>query len=228
VTPYSSPPRWDPHPGDDLIIAGNVARLDAEIQGAQGSREEFTLAVPLAWHTRIHEGCTRVPINYYVGHYRGERYGHLLAHHVVFPPFTGAPAGEVALRLTRLEAQIRATLTRFDAEIAAPADATKPRLNKVIDDLAKHYAGWIRIHPFVDGNGRTARILANWVLARYWQPLILPGRPPADKKGLVEATAKAVPETGADYRPLGTHLRKRLWAARKAAMAAAPPSPQAP
>lgn len=175
MTPREPTPEWLPHPGDELLIAANVARLDAEIQAAQGHREEFTLAVPLQWHTQIHEGCTHVPVGYYVGHYRGERYVHLLNSNVRFAHFKGAPAGEVAARLAQLEVQIQATLVRFDAEITSAAEATKPRLNKLIDELAKHYAGWLRIHPFVDGNGRTVRLLVNWVLARYWQPLILPG-----------------------------------------------------
>lgn len=228
MTPPGRPPPWPQHAGDELVIAANVAKIDAEVQAAQGHREQFTLAVPLEWHSRIHEGCTSVPVEYYVGHYRGETYVHLLKTDVSFAHFNGAPAGEVAARLSQLEVQIQATLTRFDAEIASSVEGTKPRLNKLIDELAKHYAGWLRIHPFVDGNGRTARILVNWVLARYWQPLILPGRPPTDKASLVSATTPALAERGADYRPLGTHLRNRLYAQRKAAMEAAAAAPAPP
>jgi len=47
-----------------------------------------------------------------------------------------------------------------------------------IEAVATHDATWLRIHPFTDGNGRAARVLANWMLARYWHPAgTVTGRP---------------------------------------------------
>ena len=33
--------------------------------------------------------------------------------------------------------------------------------------LTYAFGGWIRIHPFVNGNGTTARLLVIWIAARY-------------------------------------------------------------
>ncbi len=215
MSPYATPPPWPEHPDDTKVIARNVARLDAEIQAQPGSREAFTLALPLQWHTQIHAGCTHVPVPEYVGHYRGSALPHLENCPVFFGPFTGNAAGEVARELSAFENGLQGTLTRLDAALPDAAAATPSRLNVVLEAMASHYATWLRIHPFADGNGRTARILANWVMVRYWQPLILPGRPTLDAGSLHVATTPAIQSK--DYRLLVIHLRKRLKGARAAA-----------
>jgi hypothetical protein len=37
-------------------------------------------------------------------------------------------------------------------------------------DIVKAHTRWVEIHPFVNGNGRTARMWANWILVRYGVP----------------------------------------------------------
>lgn len=103
-----------------------------------------------------------------------------------FGPFTGSPPGQVAAELAPFWTSLQGALDRLDAAMPDATAATPSRLNMALDTLAKHYATWLRIHPFADGNGRTARVLANWILARYWQPLILPGL------GLATASASAL------------------------------------
>ncbi len=220
MSAFLTPPPWRPHPDDDLVIARNIAALDDEIQRSKGSRPVFTLDVPLQWHTDMHQGCQHVPVAHYVGRYRGDP--SLTGHEVVYArdlptPFEGSPSDEVAAHLAAFEGALQRDLLRLDERIPDPDAATPSRLNNVLDALAVHYATWIRIHPFVDGNGRTARLLANWFLARYWQPLILPGRPPSNKADLLIATAPALPSSAPDHRALVRHLRSRLMEARTAA-----------
>lgn len=140
-----------------------------------------------------------------------------------FGPFTGSPPGQVAAELAAFWTSLKGALDRLDAAMPDATAATPSRLNMALDDLAKHYATWLRIHPFADGNGRTARVLANWVVTRHWQPLILPGRPPADRIGLAVASTPAI--ANKDHRLLVVHLRKRLLTAR-ATQQQAPGSPQ--
>jgi len=81
-----------------------------------------------------------------------------------------------------------------------------------IEAVATHDTTWLRIHPFADGNGRAARVLANWMLARYWHPAgTVTGRPDGSR-GRHHPPAIA---TG-DHRSLTVHLRKRLMTARAA------------
>lgn len=213
------PVPWVEDPRDTPIINKNVALLDALLTSQLGHRDPFTLDLPRAWHTAIHAGCAHIPRPEYVGHYRGEPLGHIRVYDNRFGHgrFLGAAHGEVLARLQALEVGVQQKLAAWDHRIRTAGDATPARLNPVIEGLAVLYATWLRIHPFADGNGRTARVLANWVVTRYWQPPILPGRPVADADDLVAATSPAIPEAKPNYRPLELHLRRRLKDARAAA-----------
>lgn len=218
-----SRPNWPPHPDDDKIIASNVAQLDGQLAQRRGHREVFTRQLPLDWHIQIHTGCQHVPSDQYVGHYRGEPLSYLkdcpvgVANAGGAIAFLGSPPHRVGSDLADLEVTLAADLAALDAKIPDPASA-KPRIELVLEVMARHYATWIRVHPLVDGNGRTARVLANWLAVRYWQPLVIPGRPPTNRDGLIQATAPAV--LNGNHRPLINELRRRLVAARKAAAAA--------
>ena len=58
---------------------------------------------------------------------------------------------------------------------------------------------WIRIHPFANGNGRTARLWANWVSVRYALPVFVAPQPrPA---GTAYAAAASASRRG-DHQPM--------------------------
>ncbi len=207
-----SPPPWQEHPDDTKVIGRNVAFIDLQIEARKGSREPFALDLPLAWHTQLHVGCTHVPVPQYVGNYRGTPQPYINFCPVMFGSFTGAPATQVATELAAFETSLQRELERLDAAMPEELAATPSRLNLALQVVAVYYATWLRIHPFADGNGRTARLLANWIMARYWQPLIFPGRPPIDRDVLLAATTSAI--ASHDHRALIRHMRKRLTTAR--------------
>lgn len=215
------PDLWVENPADTPIINANVAQLDAAIAASPGARDPFTLDLVREWHRAIHAGTAHVPRGEYIGGFRGEGSIHLRNYGVEFGlnpatggRFDGAAPLTVAGHLAAFGAEMVAALAKWDAIMPTLADVSLSRLNTVIEDVAALYAKWIRIHPFADGNGRTARVLLNWVMVRYGQPLILPGRPVADRDGLVAATTPAVPAATQNLRPLVNHLRRRLKAAR--------------
>lgn len=217
------------NPADTPVINANVAQLDAAIAAAPGAREPFTLELVREWHRAIHAGAAHIPRLEYVGSFRGEGSLHLRTYGVGFGSdprtggkFHGAAPDTVAGHLAAFEADMVAAVVKWDGIMPTLEDVTLSRLNTVIEDVAVLYATWIRIHPFADGNGRTARVFLNWVMARYGQPLVLPGRPVSDRDGLVAATAPAIPEATSNVRPLVNHLRRRLKSARAAAAAATP------
>jgi len=218
------PELWVEHSADTAIINANVARLDLKLAATPGVRDPFSLDLVRGWHSSIHEGTQHVPRAEYIGGFRGEGSLHLRNYGVAFGNnpatggrFEGSPPLRVAHHLAEFEREMNLALAKWDALIPTMAAATLSRMNIVIQDVARLYASWIRIHPFADGNGRTARVLVNWLMVRYGQPLILPGRPVADRDRLVAATTPAVPASTEDVKPLVNHLRKRLKAARAAA-----------
>jgi fido (protein-threonine AMPylation protein) len=52
-------------------------------------------------------------------------------------------------------------------------------ISRVVELAAWAHGEWVRIHPFANGNGRTARLIANYVLVRYGfgPALVLKPRP---------------------------------------------------
>ena len=58
---------------------------------------------------------------------------------------------------------------------------TSDEISKVVELTAWAHGEWVRIHPFANGNGRTARLLANYVLVRFGFGPALSLRPRPDQ-----------------------------------------------
>lgn len=68
----------------------------------------------------------------------------------------------------------------LDALYPAGSELDADGLAAVIQLSAWAHAEWVRIHPFANGNGRTARFWANFVFMRYGLPPIVRMRPRPD------------------------------------------------
>ena len=76
----------------------------------------------------------------------------------------------------------------------------------VLDLCAWAHAEWIRIHPFANGNGRTARLWANFLAMRYGFPPFVHLRPRPDD-GYGDAGASAMQ---GDWKPTALVFRRLL------------------
>ena len=79
-------------------------------------------------------------------------------------------------------------------------------LAAVINLCAWAHAEWVRIHPFANGNGRTARIWANALLMRYGLPPAIRLRPRPDG-GYGDAGVAAM---NGDWRPTAAVFKRML------------------
>jgi hypothetical protein len=79
----------------------------------------------------------------------------------------------------------------------SPADAGQ--LRSVLTLCVHAHGEWVRIHPFANGNGRTARIWANWCALRYGVPPFVRLKPRPE--GSLYATASALSMRG-DHQPM--------------------------
>ena len=73
--------------------------------------------------------------------------------------------------LRSFERSLRQAVGALDKQIPSgqkPADENE--LLAVIELAAIAHGEWVRIHPYAHGNGRVARIWANWVAIRYGLP----------------------------------------------------------
>ena len=76
-------------------------------------------------------------------------------------------------------------------------------LSAVADVAGWAHAEWVRIQPFANGNGRTARLWANVILMRYGIAQVVRLRPRPDD-GYAEAAEKAM---AGDWEPTADLIR---------------------
>lgn len=88
----------------------------------------------------------------------------------------GAPPAQVRRLIGETFDGLNRRLDELDARIAG-GDQFAAYYADVLDQCAWLHGEWVRIHPFVDHNGSTARLLTMSVGLIYGVPLDLPGKP---------------------------------------------------
>lgn len=209
-------PNWsDDDPSDAQRISANLTRVLADVSQLATSRSVLVEADLRRWHATAYNGCT-VPSAAYVGRFRGEAHADLADYEVGvgptmadgLPDRVGVWAADVRVAAGRFFVSLTDALAALDAAIAPgsrPQGADE--LHEVVGVVAAAHGEWIRIHPFVNGNGRIARLLAAHVSLRYGLPIFVTlkprphdvayaraarlsmGRPPAFVGDHTEATA---------------------------------------
>lgn len=114
-----------------------------------------------------------VPHPDYVGNVRDRdpAFPCLIDYEVAVGTMQGARAEDVPAALEAFfRAAVTVTSTLDEVVPVASVPGTPAVTLAVLRLCALAHGEWIRIHPFANGNGRTARILANWLLVRYGLP----------------------------------------------------------
>jgi Fic family protein len=174
------PKPWnhDP-PGSQQQIETNIVALGPQFRTDAKSRPMPTVAMAQGWHRALYTGV-ELPEPYYAGEIRDSdpQFPELYGYEVRVGSAPGVPSPEVPGELAQLETEIQAVCNRLDAAIpggaAPPDDAT---LRAVIAACANVHGESVRIHPFANGNGRTARLWATWIGLRYGLPTFILVKP---------------------------------------------------
>jgi Fic/DOC family len=182
-------PPWEDDPRDLPLIGRNAATLLSSLQAAARTRALPTLADALTWHSALYVGC-RVPVAGYVGHLRGDPAVPELVEYEVgvgpllpdgLPERVGVWSSRVAAEVAALMPKIHAGLHYLDGLLPA---GQRPRsvdeLHDVVALTAVVHGDWVRIHPFANGNGRTARTWAAFIALRYSLPVFITSKPRPD------------------------------------------------
>jgi len=159
-------------PGYDQQLLLNAERVLRSIVASSDQRDLPTVAIAQDWHRRLYEGVP-LPVSYYAGEVRDsdDRFPELVGYEVSVGAVSGTTTANVSLGLANFERQIEIGISRIDAAIAVGArPGTSQQLGGVIAFCAMVHGEWIRIHPFANGNGRTARLWTNLVAVRYGLP----------------------------------------------------------
>jgi len=192
---------WNDDPAGSLgLIGSNVAGLSRTIAAQAVARERPACIMAQAWHREIYAGVP-LPVPYYAGEIRDSdpRFPDLIGYEVLVGGSPGVPSAQVPDSLDAFERAMVQVTGRLDPAVSTGTmPATTAHLQAVIRFAAFAHGEWVRIHPFANGNGRTARCWANFIALRYGLPAFVAIKPrPTDL--LYAAAARA--SMAGDHRP---------------------------
>lgn len=179
-------PNWsDDDPADSQRILTNVAQALGDVRQMAATRTTPTADDLRRWHTVVFAGCT-VPSSSYVGGFRGDAHVDLIDYDVGvgptmpdgYPECMGVWAHLVDGEMTTLTAQLANALDLLDGAVPAGTyPTTVDALGEVVAVVAIAHGEFVRVHPFVNGNGRVARLLGAHISLRYGLPAFVRLKP---------------------------------------------------
>lgn len=207
------PTPWNEDPqGSEQQILAKAAEVLRQIAAAAGDRDEPSVAAAQDWHRRIYTGVT-LPVPYYAGEPRDSDPAcpELQGYEVAIGRSLGTPSAQVPSALAAFESGARKAVAPLDQAIPVETRAEHgPELSAVISLCAILHGEWVRIHPFANGNGRTARLWANWAALRYGLPPFVTVKPRPGQPYAVAAMASMNGDhrvaAAAFHQMLRTHL----------------------
>lgn len=163
-------PDWEK---DSPQLRANLTEILAEISSVADRREKPTVEAARHWQALAMRNL-EVREKRFVGAFRGER--GLENVNVRVGANYGVDPADVGEALEQFEAKLQMLVAELDA--VSSGQALNPdQLAAIIDLCAWAHSEWVRIHPFANGNGRTARLWANFVAMRYGLPPFIRLRP---------------------------------------------------
>ncbi len=156
------------------------------------------------WHAAIMRGL-RAPNVDYIGRFRGEPSLEMIG--VRIGDHQGTPPRNVASEVAQFERRLREAIQFLDQLIPAGSIPAAEHLDAVLDVCGWAHAEWVRIHPFANGNGRTARVWANMMAMRYGLPPFIRLRPRPERDPYAAVGARAME---GDWAPTANLFRAML------------------
>lgn len=196
---------WDDDdPADLPRISANLTAVVTQMAREAPRRLLPVPADALGWHRKIYVGCS-VPSATYVGAFRGDPgLPGLLDYEVGIGPTQpdglpenlGVWADDVQAEVDALFARLHAALAPLDAALpVGQRPVTVDELDAVVQLVATVHGEWVRIHPFANGNGRTARVWAAWLALRYGLPPFVTLKPRPDDIAYARASSASMGRT---------------------------------
>ena len=162
---------WD---ADTPRLRSNLAKVFERVRDEALRREPLTIEVARGWQLDLMHGLIPPDPNL-MGGFRGE--AGLENYNVKVGDLPGVRAAEVSAELAEFDRRLRLAIAELDRLIKPDQDLTADDLAAILTLTAWAHAEWVRIHPFANGNGRTARLWVNSIAMRYGLPPFLRLRP---------------------------------------------------
>lgn len=167
------PPDWD---DDSPELRENLAKLLESVDKPTRRRVKPTVEAARHWQSDMMRGLRVEPG--YVGAFRGEPGLEWVQVHV--GGHYGVASDRVSGALRDFERRLQSAVAFFDDSIPPDAEPDADQVGAIVELCAWAHAEWVRIHPFANGNGRTARLWANSLAMRYGLPPFVRLRPRPD------------------------------------------------
>jgi prophage maintenance system killer protein len=155
------PPDWD---ADSPRLHANLSKIAKLIRTDAKQRTLPGVEAARARQSAMMQGLS-VPDALFVGRFRGEP--GLETCGVRVGAVSGTLPWLVADELKVFEDKLRQIVASLDSNYRDADSLDDDGMDAVIELAAWAHSEWVRIHPFGNGNGRTARLWANLLLMRY-------------------------------------------------------------
>lgn len=174
-------PHWD---ADSPELTTNLTRVLQAVKTHAQARSTLTAADVLGWHADMMLGLA-IPEAVGVGLQEDDLRGAFRGPpklddiEVEIGGTLGTAAAQVASEVDQLLQRVQTAIAALDSALQGrgPQAYAPGELQAVCQLAAMLHGEWVRIHPFGNGNGRSARLLTNWVLMRYGILPVLSPRP---------------------------------------------------
>lgn len=193
-------PDWDQNSPE---LRKNLQAVLRRIRDDARNRRPLNLETIRKWHRDSMKGLT-VPNPAFPGKFRGQPGLESIRVHV--GNHSGTAPEKVEEETKQFTLRLKKLITVLDDAIAPGTDLTGDQLNAVLEAVAWAHSEWVRIHPFANGNGRTARLLVNAIAMRYGLPPFVRLRP-RPNHGYGQAAEASM---RGDHRPLARSFRRML------------------
>lgn len=191
---------WD---DDTPQLRRNLGGVFRRVRDEALRRERLTCEIARGWQRELMEGLV-APEPGLVGRFRGE--AGLEDYDVEVGGLPGVRAPEVRAALAVFDRKLGQAIDVLDPLTEPGQDLTTDSFAAVLDLCAWAHAEWVRIHPFANGNGPTARLMVNSIAMRYGLLPFLRVRPRPDRG--YQRAAKAAMR--GDWRPTVALFRQLL------------------
>ena len=165
---------WD---ADSKRLQTNLGRVMETTRQHALARRAPSLQLARDWHAAMMHGLTPEPPaeTSWFGCFRGEQGQEDIG--VRVGSHTGTHPALVSRDLEQFEIRLGELVDFLDDQLPSGEELDSATAEMVLELMSWTHNEWVRIHPFANGNGRLARIWANWVAMRYGLPPFVRLRP---------------------------------------------------
>jgi hypothetical protein len=206
-------PAWNDDAPIDLHRIGlNSERTLRDLAASAPARTTPTLELVREWQRRVYAGCA-VPSASYLGNFRGDAsHVSLVDYEVAVGPMQpdgfydreGVWASNVAAELNVFIHRLADAVEVMDRLVGPDERPTSVDvLRELVALIAMVHGEWVRVHPFANGNGRTARLWAAFLALRYGLPAFVHIKPRPDDVAYARAARASMgrsPDFVGDHR----------------------------